>query len=522
MSRADEAPEKVDHLIHTARPGTVYLVGAGPGDPDLITVRGRALLDGCDVIVYDALVPRVLLSGDAELHFVGKRGGDERSARQENINALLVSLAHAGKAVVRLKGGDPFVFGRGGEEAQALATAGVPFEVVPGVTAGIAGPAYAGIPVTHRGLSTAVTFVTGNEDPAKGMSQTDWAALARSGETIVLYMGVQRLPEIVASLTRAGLSPQTPAAAIQWATTAAQRTIDGTLGTIAGAVRAGGLRAPVLTVIGQVVALREEIRWFDRAEMRPLLGRRILVTRPAGQASALSDPLRTLGAAVREIPAVRIEKLDPRPLTEALGRLTQYAHIVFTSPNAVQIVWDVLRQSGYDARALAQLTVSAVGPATAASLLAHGIAADVTPSHYDAESLLDALAQRGDVSGRRVLYPAATGARDALPRGLHLLRATVDVVPIYRSAVDGDGAREMRAAVASNSLDLVTLASGAAARAYADAVGSDLVTRVPAVSIGPVTSEAARAAGIPVVAEAREASMSGLVDAVVNLGRSTS
>ena len=517
MANADQSSAAARRPMKAAQPGTVYLVGAGPGDPSLITVRAWELLASCDAIVHDALVPRELLAGDAQLHFVGKRGGDERSARQEDINATLIDLARSGKAVVRLKGGDPFVFGRGSEEAEALAAADVPFEVVPGVTAGIAGPAYAGIPVTHRGISTTVTFVTGNEDPAKGGSQIDWSAIARSAGTIVIYMGVQRLPEIAASLTRAGLSADTPAAAIQWATTGGQRTVEGTLATIAGEVRAAGLEAPVLTVVGGVVALRRTIRWFDRTEIRPLLGRRILVTRPTTQASTLSDSLRMLGAVVRELPAVRIEKLDPRPLREAVDRLNEYRHIVFTSPNAVQIVWDVLLCSGRDVRALSGLIVSAIGPATRDALLARGITADVTPTRYVAEGLLEALARRADVEGRRVLYPAAADARDALPEGLRRLGASVDVVAIYRSAVDADGARQMRAAVASEAIDLVTLASGAAARAYADAVGPDLVTCVPGVSIGPVTSKAARAAGIPVAGEAHVSTIQGLVDAVVAL-----
>jgi uroporphyrinogen III methyltransferase/synthase len=517
MANADQSPAAARHRMKAARPGTVYLVGAGPGDPSLITVRAWELLASCDAIVHDALVPRELLSGSAQLHFVGKRGGDERSARQEDIHATLIDLARSGKAVVRLKGGDPFVFGRGSEEAEALAAADVPFEVVPGVTAGIAGPAYAGIPVTHRGISTTVTFVTGNEDPAKSGTQVDWSAIARSAGTIVLYMGVQRLPEIAASLTRAGLSADTPAAAIQWATTGEQRTVEGTLATIAGEVRAAGLEAPVVTVIGRVVSLRRTIRWFDRTEIRPLLGRRILVTRPATQASALSDSLRMLGAVVRELPAVRIERLDPGPLREALDRLNEYRHIVFTSPNAVQMVWDVLLCSGRDVRALSGLVVSAIGPATRDALLTRGIIADVTPTRFVAEGLLEALSERADLAERRVLYPAAADARDALPEGLRRLGASVDVVAIYRSAVDADGARQMRAAVASDSVDLVTLASGAAARAYADAVGPDLVARVPGVSIGPVTSQAARAAGIPIAAEARVSTMQGLVDAVVAL-----
>jgi uroporphyrinogen III methyltransferase / synthase len=522
MATPERAFWALSHDVCAARAGTVYLVGAGPGDPDLITVRGRDLLDSCDAIVHDALVASELLrdaavSGRrAELHFVGKRGGDGQSTPQEEINATLIRLARAGKSVVRLKGGDPFVFGRGSEEALALEAAGVPFEVVPGITAGIAGPAYAGIPVTHRGVSTTVTFVTGNEDPTKPTAQTDWAALARAG-TIVLYMGVQRLAEIAEALMRAGLDGDTPVAAIQWATTPSQRTIDGTLATIAALVRNAGLQAPVLTIIGRVVGLRPSIRWYDRPDARPLMGHRVLVTRPAGQASALSDPLRTLGAVVRELPAVRIAVLDPAPLLAALSHLGGYDHVVFTSPNAVRITWDGLRQQGRDTRALTGLTVSAVGPATAGALLEHGIVADVMPSRFDAAALCDTLAQHADIAGGRVLYPAAAGARDTLPATLRGLGATVDVVPIYQSVPDVESSRAIRAAVASDSIDVVTLASASAARAYAEAVGAELAGRVPGVSIGPVTSEAAREAGIRVAAEAVESTIEGLVGAVVSL-----
>jgi uroporphyrinogen III methyltransferase / synthase len=521
MSTPERVSAAIDQGACVARPGTVYLVGAGPGDPGLITVRGRALLGSCDAIVHDALVAGELLrdGGEAgrrpELYFVGKRGGDERSTRQEEINAMLIRLARAGKSVVRLKGGDPFVFGRGSEEALALDAAGVRFEVVPGITAGIAGPAYAGIPVTHRGVSTTVTFVTGNEDPTKGPAQTDWTALARASGTLVLYMGVQRLGEIAGALMRAGLDADTPVAAIEWATTPNQRTIEGTLATIAGHVRAAGLQAPVLTIIGRVVALRPRVRWYDRPEARPLLGQRILVTRPAGQASALSELLRELGANVRELPAVRIAVLDPAPILAALSRLADYQQVVFTSPNAVRITWDALRLLGRDARALTGLTVSAVGPATAATLLERGIVADVTPGRFVAEGLLDALAQHGDIAGQRVLYPAAARARDTVPSGLRDRGAVVDVVPIYESVSDVEGSRAIRAAVASDSIDVVTLASASAARAYADAVGEELVGHVPGVSIGPVTTEAARGAGIRVVGEAIESTIAGLVEAVV-------
>jgi uroporphyrinogen III methyltransferase/synthase len=505
-----------------AQRGTVYLVGAGPGDPRLVTVRGRALLDDCDVIVHDALVSPALLMGSRPderdgpaLEPVGKRGGDDTSAKQDDINALLVRLAREVKSVVRLKGGDPFVFGRGSEEAQALTAAGIPFEVVPGVTAGIAAPAYAGIPVTHRGLSAMVTFVTGHEDPAKVESQTDWHALAQAGGTVVLYMGVRRLGAIADALMAGGTPSDTPAAAIEWGTYPTQQTVDATVATIAVRAAAAGLQAPVITIIGRVAALRQEIRWYDLPGARPLLGRRILVTRATPVAGVLADRLRALGAVVSEMPAMRIEPLDPAPLRSALARLADYQLVVFTSQNAVRLVWEALRATGRDARALAGLTVAAVGPATSEALLAHGVAVDVPADRFVAEGVIDALQCRTDVADARVLYPVAEGARDVLPQGLVELGATVDVVPIYRSVTDGRGAEALRAQIAASALDLVTFASASAVRGYVDAVGPDLAARVGAVSIGPITSEATRAAGISVVAEARESTIAGLVAALV-------
>ena len=504
-------------------PGTVYLVGAGPGDPGLLTVRGRELLESCDAIVYDALANPDLLAGlegsddepsrrAREMHFVGKRGGDSRSTRQEEIEALLVRLAREGKSVVRLKGGDPFVFGRGSEEAQALAAAGVPFEVVPGVTAGIAAPAYAGIPVTHRAVATSVTFVTGHEDPAKGATQTDWRALARAGGSIVLYMGVKRLPDIAASLMDGGMSGSTPAAAVQWGTYGRQRTVSATLETLSARAAEEGIEAPVITIIGPVVALREEIAWFDR---RPLFGARVVVTRARAQAGSLAARLRALGAEVIEAAATRIEPLDQAPLRRALRRISDYQWAVFTSQNAVALLWDALRAEGRDARALAGLKVCAVGPATAEALLGRGIAVDVVPKRFVAEGLLEALRGRGDLHAARVLYATASGARDVLPEGLAAAGAEVDVLPIYRSTIDEAGARALREALSRGEVDLATFTSASTVHGFVAAAGESAAARVSAVSIGPMTSEAARAAGMRVVAEASQSTIAGLVDAVV-------
>lgn len=504
-----------------ATQGIVYLAGAGPGDPGLLTVRARDLLESCDVIATDALANPLIVAAarmanpDVEVLDVGKRGGSAASASQEEINALLVRLGREGKRVVRLKGGDPLVFGRGSEEAQALAAAGVPFEIVPGVTAGVAAPAYAGIPVTHRGVATSVTFVTGHEDPSKPETQTDWSALARAGGTIVLYMGVKTLPRIAESLTKGGMSPDTPAAAVQWGTHAKQRTVTATITTIADAVAREGLSAPVITVIGDVVSLRDEIGWF---ESRPLFGRRIVVTRASAQAGGLRARLAELGAEVLDVPTLRIEPLDPAPLRVALDGIGEYGWLVLTSQNAVAMLWDVLRETGRDARALASIRVACVGRSTADALLQHGIAADVMPARFVAEGVLDSMSARDDVRGAQVLYVAAEGARDVLPDGLRALGCTVDVIRAYRSVSTGEGAAQLRDALLEGTVDLATFASASAVRGYVEAVGEDAARQVPAVSIGPVTSDALRAAGIEIAGEASEASIGGLVEAVLRGG----
>ena len=496
--------------------GIVYLVGAGPGDPALLTVRGRDLLAACDVIATDALAnPAIVVAARSanpgvEILDVGKRGGSSESASQDAINALLVQLGRDGKRVVRLKGGDPLVFGRGSEEAQALAAAGVAFEIVPGVTAGIAAPAYAGIPVTHRGVATSVTFVTGHEDPSKPDTQTDWAALARAGGTIVLYMGVKSLPRITAALMSGGMSPDTPAAAVQWGTHARQRTAVATVATLAAAITREGLGAPVITIIGNVVSLREEIAWFDR---RPLFGKRVVVTRASAQATGLRDALAELGADIIELPALRIEPLAAAPLRAALTRLHEFGWVIFTSQNAVQIAWDVLVADGRDTRAFAACRVACVGSATRDALRARGISADVVPQRYVAEGVLDTMRTRDDVRGTRALYLCAEGARDVLPSGLRAIGCEVEVVHVYRSVADGGGSDALRAALTARDVSAVTFASASAVRGYVDAVGEALARTVPGVSIGPITSDALRAAGIPIGAEATEATVVALAHA---------
>ena len=394
--------------------GIVYLVGGGPGDPGLMTRRSLDLIAAADAILYDRLVPPGALDHarpDAELRYVGKEPG-AAALTQEATNELLVELARAGKRVVRLKGGDPFVFGRGGEEAEALAAAGVPFEVVPGVTAGVAAPAYAGIPVTHRDAASAVAFVTGHEDPGKPGSALDWDALARFPGTLVFYMGIKNLALIAERLTAAGRDPAQPVAVVERGTQAGQRTIVDSLGGIAARVEAEEIRPPAITVMGPVAGLRETIAWLER---RPLHGEVVAVTRARAQASELAARLHELGAAVVETPAIRIE---PRPvegqLRAAIDRIQDYALVCLTSPNGVRLLFEALTAAGRDARALAGAEVAAIGPGTAAELARRGIRADVVPERFVAEALVEALAPVA-VEGRRVLVARAAEARSVLP-----------------------------------------------------------------------------------------------------------
>jgi uroporphyrinogen III methyltransferase / synthase len=494
--------------------GKVYLVGAGPGDPGLITVRGKQLIESADAIVYDALVNFALIpesareSGAPELYFTGKRKGSKKSPSQDLINALLVKLAREGKRVVHLCGGDPMIFGRGGEEAEACNDAQVDFEIVPGITAGIAAPAYAGIPITQRGLSGAVTLVSGSAG-----SQANWAALAQSGGTLILYNAIKTFPAIAAALTKAGMPGEIPAAAIRWGTRSKQKTVIATLASLQEKLKEQAITPPAVIVIGWTAVLRDEVAWFEK---RPLFGKRIVVTRAAQQAQVLSEKLRELGAEVIEMPATRIERLDSSHLRELLPDLAAYQWLIFTSQNGVGIFWENLLAAGLDARALAPVRIAAVGPATAATLLERGITVDVIPERFVAEGLLDKLRERTDVSGARVLYITAENAREALPEGLSELGTDVTVLPLYRSTSDGAGAARLAKRVSAGEVDVVTFTSGSAVRAYVEAIGADLAPKAPAASIGPQTSEALRAAGIEVRFEAKDSTIDGLVSAIID------
>jgi len=481
--------------------GVVWLVGAGPGDPGLLTVRGAEVLADADVVVHDRLANPALLElapAGALRISVGKAPG-QVEMDQDAINALLVEHGRAGRRVVRLKGGDPFVFGRGGEEAEALAAAGVPFEVVPGITSAIAAAAYAGIPVTHRGLSTHVTMVTGHEDPAKGRADVDWDALARAGGTLVVLMGAARVGDIAARLVEGGRAPETPVAAVRNGTRPDQRTVRATLATIGDL----DVRAPSAIVVGDVAAL--ELAWF---ESRPLFGRRVVVTRAREQASELRRRLETLGAEVVELPAIRIE-----PIAVDLPDLGGYSWIVCTSANGVVALFDRgLAPRRLDARALAGVRIAAIGPGTAAAFAARGITPDLVPERYVAEALVDAFPAA--TAGERVLLARAETARDVLPDGLAARGYAVDVLPVYRT-VSADADPAMVDAVRRGDVDAITFTSSSTVRNFCDAVGPLPDAQPTVVSIGPVTSETARSLGLRVDAEAAEHTIDGLVHTLV-------
>jgi uroporphyrinogen III methyltransferase/synthase len=537
----------------SARSGVVYLVGAGPGDPGLMTARSLELIAAADTIFYDRLIPPGALDGardDAELVYVGKdpkppadgpKTGDigRKSAHrpggsvpQEETNARLVEAARAGRSVVRLKGGDPFVFGRGGEEGEALRAAGVEFEVVPGVTAGVAAPAYAGIPVTHRDDASAVAFVTGHEDPEKGKSALDWEALARFPGTLVFYMGVKQVAENAAALVEGGRDPGEAAAAIERGTWPGQRTVSATLGTIAETVEHESIKAPALIVVGPVAARRADLAWLER---RPLHGRRVVVTRARAQASGLAATLRELGAEVVELPAIRIEpRLESEEARDMVASIGEYSLICVTSPNGAGLLFEALKGGGetvsnetaaiadgggrgglpgssLDARALANAMVAAIGPGTARALARHGITADVVPERFVAEALVEALAGV-EVEGKRVLVARAAEARDVLPDALRERGAEVDVVALYETVREQP---DEAAVEAAQGADYVTFTSSSTVTNLTEALGDRFPRKARIVSIGPVTSEAARAAGLDVDVEAVRHDIDGLVTALL-------
>ncbi len=535
--------------MSTPETGRVYLVGAGPGDPGLLTVRARELIAQADVILYDRLIPAEALEdarADAELLFVGKEGGGQ-SVPQEQTEALMVARAREGRDVVRLKGGDPFVFGRGGEEALALRAAGIPFEVVPGVTAGVAAPAYAGIPVTHRGLSTAVALVTGHTraegrgaaaehvagggEPsgvgkpsgvggpgdgkpsgtggpgdAEDETDLDWAALAAFPGMLVFYMSVRQLPHIAASLVAAGRRASEPAAVVERGTLPDQRTITGTLATISEVARAEGVRAPSITVVGPVAELAEQLAWLPSL---PLSGRTVAVTRARAQASGVAHRLRKLGARVVQAPVIRTRPVsDPTlpPLDPSA-----YDLICLSSPTAVACLFDRIAAAGLDTRALARTHVAAIGPSTARALAEHGIAADIVPERFVAESLVEALAE---LPIHRALIARAREARDVLPDALRARGVEVEVLALYETVAEPLSEWSLAAA---READYITFTSSSTVRFFLEAAGgtAGLSAGTRIVSIGPVTSATLREHGLEPHVEAPRHDIEGLVDALL-------
>ena len=495
----------------------VYLVGAGPGDPGLITVKGRACIENADVIIYDYLAAPALLKyarEHTEIIYVGKKGGDH-TLPQDGINALLVEKAKDGRIVTRLKGGDPFVFGRGGEEAEVLIEAGIPFEIVPGVTSAIAAPAYAGIPLTHREYTATVAFITGHEDPTKSESNIDWAALAKIG-TLVFFMGVKNLPYIVSRLTANGMSGETPVALVRWGTTPKQVSLAATLDNIVEKATAAGMKAPAIIIVGHVVSLRDKMHWF---EDRPLLGKRIVVTRARQQASDLVSRLTEMGADCLECPTIEVvEPQDWSPLDKAIENLSAYGWIVFTSVNGVKFFFERLFALGKDVRALHHMRTAAIGPVTAEKLMGFGLRSDIVPETYRAESVVDAF-RNENVSGKKILLPRAAEARPVLPVELRKMGAEVDEITTYRTEQAREKAEILLKELQSGDIDMVTFTSSSTVKNFksllpADANLKDLMKDVTVASIGPITSDTARELGFDVQITAESFTIPGLCDAI--------
>jgi len=497
----------------------VYLVGAGPGDPGLITVKGLMALRRAQVVIYDQLASPELLKAAppaAELIYVGKKAG-AHALPQEGINQLLIDKARAGLTAVRLKGGDPFVFGRGGEEAEALAAAGIPFEVVPGVTSAVAVPAYAGIPVTHRRYNTLVTFITGHEDPAKEESAIPWVNLGRNPGTLVFLMGVKNLKENCRRLIEAGKPGGTPAAVIEKGTTPEQRTVTGTLADIAAKAKEAAIKPPAILVVGGVAELRETLKWWDT---RPLWGKTVVVTRTREQASKLVDLLAGAGARVLEVPCLEIvPPQDFGPLDQALEEIPRYDWLVFTSANGVAAFMGRLFEKGMDARALGRAQIAVIGPATAEALKPYGLRTDVMPPEFVAEALAAALAPHLK-SGARVLLARAQEAREALPEALRSLGAEVTVVPVYRALAPQSIPPEAEAAIKEGRVDVLTFTSSATVHHFAALVGKekfqDLAKKAVVAAIGPITTQTLEEYGITPQVQPEDYTIPALAQAIID------
>ena len=503
--------------------GKVYLVGAGPGDAGLITVRGLECIQAADVIVYDNLVNPTLLKharSDAELIFAGKMS-KKHTLTQDEINALLVEKARAGNVVTRLKGGDPFVFGRGGEEAEALLQAGFEFAIVPGISSSIAAPAYAGIPVTHRAVATAFMVITGHEDPTKEEAQVDWETVAKFFGTRVILMGVERIGKIAAELMKHGLPGETPVAMVRWGTTGKQQTITGTLATIADIAAKADFQPPAVTIIGDVVRLREKLDWFER---RPLFGKRIVVTRSREQASELVRQLSELGADVLEIPTIRIKAPQKiSPLREAIAGIGVYDWLVFTSPNGVDAFFREFFAKHKDIREVGVVKIAAIGAVTRQKLNELHLDVDLQPEEFTTEALLAEFKKSVSCENLKFLLPRADLADERLARGLEDLGAIVDDLDAYQTVPDTEDRNGHRARLLAEGADLVTFTSSSTVTNFCNLVDMQALRaqfpQMKFVSIGPQTSLAARERGLEIAAEAKEHTIPGLVVAIMEVGQ---
>ena len=497
--------------------GKVYLIGAGPGDPGLITVKGLECLKKADVVVYDYLANEQLLGSvkeGAERIYVGKKGG-EHTLPQEKISALIIEKASQGKTVARLKGGDPFIFGRGGEEAEELAKAAIPFEVIPGVTSAIAVPAYAGIPLTHRDFTSTVAFITGHEDPTKEESKIPWDKISPGAGTLVFLMGVGNLPMIAAELMKNGRDPETPVALIRWGTLPEQETTIGKLANIGEVARSKKIKPPVIILVGEVVRLRDRLNWFERL---PLFGKKILVTRSREQASDLSQRLRELGAVPIEFPT--IEVIPPESWADAdhcVEGIASYDWIIFSSANGVKFFVERLLALGRDVRDLKGPRVCAIGPKTAEALEALRVRVDFVPREYRAESIFEGL-RKENLKGKRVLIPRAKGARDFLPGELKRAGASVDVVEVYRTVCPRENAEKVKELLREGAISAITFTSSSTVSNFGEMVGlneaQELTAGIPVASIGPITAEKAKDLGIETTVMAKEYTIPALVEAL--------
>jgi len=497
----------------TSKNGKVYLVGAGPGDLGLATLRAKECIEAADIIVYDHLANPEMLAwarDDAETIYAGKEPG-EHSLSQPEINALLVEKAREGKKVIRLKGGDPFVFGRGAEEAQAIAEAGIEFEVVPGITSAIAGPAYAGIPVTHRAENSHVTFFTGHEDPAKTEGAIDYAALAKLGGTQVMLMGVERLGSITREMLKQGVRADLPVALVRWATTGKQETLTGTLQDIAQRAVAIGFEAPAVAVFGEVVGLRDSLNWFEK---RPLSGKRIVVTRTRKQASVLSNKLRSFGAQVIELPTIRIEPpTDLREFAELVQDAHIYDWIVFTSANGVEAFFEIFFKLYDDAREIGGARIAAIGPATAQRVKDFHFHVDLQPDEFIAEAVAKEFRKQSSIENARILVVRAEKARDVLPKELSAAGAIVDEAFAYRTVPETRDTTGARRQLAKEGADLITFTSSSTVENFL-ALGLPWPKGMQIASIGPITSKTARDHGLEIDIEAHRHDIDGLVEAI--------